>query len=128
MCCEGDTAARLRAAGLRVTRQRIEISCALRHAGRHVSAEQIQAQLGGNRAVEMSTIYRTLARLQTLGLAAQADAGVSVCLFEWREGALHHHLVCAGCGDITEMDTHPISSLVELVRSQYRFEVDLSRF
>jgi Fur family ferric uptake transcriptional regulator len=63
--------ARMKAAGLRVTRPRLAILSALVKRGEPSSVEQIHSELGGSRC-DLVTVYRCMAAFEEIGLVRRA--------------------------------------------------------
>ena len=98
-----DHATRLRAAGLRVTLQRLAILDALASLGGHRTADEVAVALGsGGRPMPRATLYHALSSMADAGILLVADAGPGVSRFEIA-GTRHHHLVCRACGRIVEV-------------------------
>src|SRR5215218_1735797 len=93
---------RIRACGYKATPQRLAILEAIA-AEQHQSLEGIRARCPG---VGMVTVYRALDLLSGLGLVRRLDLGGDAC-YELAENH-HHHLICEGCGDITEFEQCPV--------------------
>src|SRR3981081_4874346 len=95
--------ATLRASGYRVTPQRqlvLEAVTKLNHA----SPEEICAEVRQTaRGVNVSTIYRTLELLEQLGLVTHTHLGHGAPSYHIAAEAQHVHLVCRGCGRVTEL-------------------------
>jgi Fur family iron response transcriptional regulator len=90
-----DAAARLKAAGLRPTRQRVELAQLL-FAGhdRHVTAESLAEE--GQRAgvkVSLATVYNTLHQFQAAGLLRQVVVDASRTYFDTNVGDHQHFFV-----------------------------------
>ena len=90
-----DAAARLKAAGLRPTRQRIKLAQLL-FAGhdRHVTAESLAEE--GQRAgvkVSLATVYNTLHQFQAAGLLRQVVVDSSRTYFDTNVGDHQHFFV-----------------------------------
>jgi Fur family iron response transcriptional regulator len=84
--------ARLRAAGLRPTRQRLRLAELLfRHGNRHVTAELLhrEAQDVGC-AVSLATVYNTLHQFTAAGLLQQVLVDPSRSYFDTNTGAHQH--------------------------------------
>ena len=99
----------LRARGLRLTRQRMEILRGIYATHKHVTAEQLFEMLqktGRSQSLKISraTVYRTLSLLAEGGFVNALDVGRdSGTLFEHALGHRHHdHMICLGCGSILE--------------------------
>jgi len=113
-------AARLRAAGQRVTPQRLVILGAL-VPGEHLSADEVFARVEPLLpAVNRSTVYRTLELFRDLGLVSETDLGGGVRQFEPLAGR-HHHLICHRCGASQELDDAVVAPLREAIRARHGF-------
>ncbi|MCU1405497.1 MAG: hypothetical protein JWQ43_1800 [Glaciihabitans sp.] len=94
----------IRAAGLKVTEQRLAVLGALQQ-NPHTSAEEIFARVGAVlRGSSPQAIYGILAAFTAAGLTRRFDPAGSPALFERRVGDNHHHLVCVSCGAIEDVD------------------------
>jgi len=93
---------RIRACGYKATPQRLAVLEAIA-AEQHQSLEGIRARCPG---VGMVTVYRTLGLLSGLGLVRRLDLGAGP-RYELAEDH-HHHLICEGCGKITEFEQCPL--------------------
>lgn len=72
-----------------------------------------------------STVYRTLARLEELGvIASLAPAGAVT--YHVSEHA-HVHVVCDACGSVVEHEPDLLGPLVDALRDELQFEVDVHR-
>jgi Fe2+ or Zn2+ uptake regulation protein len=91
-----------RAAGLRVTRQRLTLLRLLREAGGFLSAEQLytRAQSDGER-LSLATVYRALALFKQLGLAEGRVVGEQDREeFRYRFQREQYTLTCKRCGAV----------------------------
>jgi Fur family transcriptional regulator, stress-responsive regulator len=99
-----DATAKLRGAGLRVTRPRLAVLDAL-DAQPHASVETIAARarrtLG---SVSTQAIYDVLGALTAAELARRIEPAGSPAVYEARVGDNHHHLVCRSCGSVADVD------------------------
>jgi Fur family transcriptional regulator, iron response regulator len=92
---EAKTATRLRAAGLRPTRQRAALAGLLfKTSDRHVSAEALhdEATKAGVK-VSLATVYNTLHQFTEAGLLQQVVVDASRCYFDTNVGD-HQHFYC----------------------------------
>ncbi|MFF2496410.1 Fur family transcriptional regulator [Agromyces sp. NPDC058064] len=101
---EHDPAARIRAAGLKVTAQRLAVLEALSGHG-HLDAETVFERV----RVELPTtslqaVYGVLAALSGAGLLRRIEPAGSPALYESRTGDNHHHLVCTKCHTVADVD------------------------
>ena len=93
--------ATLREQGYRLTPQRNLIWEVLRDAGRHVTAEEVAAEVRRTLPdVNVSTVYRTLELLVSLDLVVETRLEGSVCYYEVSPEPTHHHFVCTQCGAV----------------------------
>ena len=93
---------RIRGCGYKATPQRLAVMEAVA-AEQHQSLEGIRARCP---EVGMVTVYRTLDLLSGLGLVRRLDLGDG-SRYELAEDH-HHHLICEGCGGITEFAQCPL--------------------
>jgi Fur family transcriptional regulator, ferric uptake regulator len=115
-------AARLRAAGQRVTPQRLMILGAFAHPGEHLTAEQVFARVERlTPALNRSTVYRTLELFRDLGLISETDLGGGVRQYELLDDGRHHHLICRACGEMIELDDALLEPLRDRIRDRYGF-------
>lgn len=95
--------ARLRSAGLRVTRPRLAVYRTLRRMGGHRSADDIAAELRRRQeALPRTSVFNAVAALHRAGLLLRADAGPGRTLYETKT-AWHHHFVCRRCGRVFDV-------------------------
>jgi len=121
----GALAARLRAAGQRVTPQRLLILGAF-EPGTHLSADEVFARVAPRLpAVNRSTVYRTLEFFRDRGLISETDLGGGVRQYELIGERRHHHLVCHDCGGQLDLDDALVAPLREAIRARYGFEAGI---
>jgi len=95
---------RLREHDVRFTQGRRAVVDALSRAPGPRSAAELSDQLSP--AVPLSSIYRTLAVLEEVGVLAPHLGAKGLTRFElaeWLTGH-HHHLVCIDCGSVADVD------------------------
>jgi len=100
-------AAELRHAGLRPTRQRVELGRILFAKGpRHVSAEDLhaEAELAGVR-VSLATVYNALHQFTEVGLLREVAIDGTRTYFDTNMSD-HHHFFVEGEGRLIDMDDH----------------------
>lgn len=126
MSCDPDTAAVLRAAGQKVTPQRMLILGSVRHAAGHISATRILEQVRATQPyIDASTVYRTLAAAKDLRLVSETNLGSGDNVFEWIGGNHHHHLICRVCGAVSALDHHHFDELATALEHETGFKADL---
>jgi len=115
----------LRAAGHRVTRQRILILDAVCDGGKHTTLGEVYARLHTfDSSIDRSTVYRTLKLFVELGLVVSAQTGDGETYYEIAPAKPHHHLVCRRCGRETEVSGDILERTVEDVRARHGFQID----
>jgi Fur family ferric uptake transcriptional regulator len=99
--------------GLRVTNQRALILEIIRTGQGHLDADEVY-RLARNRQsrISLSTVYRTLQTLKKAGLVDEVHFDEDHHHYEMKASTEHHHLVCLGCGRITEFE-YPLASIVK---------------
>jgi Fe2+ or Zn2+ uptake regulation protein len=112
-----EAAITLRSTGGRMTTQRRLILETLESLGGHPTADEVYAVVRRrDPRLNPSTIYRTLAWLESAGLVSHChlDAGPAgehserydpVTLVE------HHHFVCTACGQVTEFEAPQLEAI-----------------
>jgi Fe2+ or Zn2+ uptake regulation protein len=104
MDADRELIAALRATGRRVTMPRLLVHRHLRAANRHVTAEQVYAELAQQiPSLSAATVYDTLDLLDELGLIRRVSTPRGATTYDSRT-ADHHHLVCRTCGRIEDLD------------------------
>jgi Fur family ferric uptake transcriptional regulator len=116
----------LRSRGYRVTPQRqlvLEAVTRLDHATPEAIAASVQQTVKG---VNISTIYRTLDLLDSLGLVTHTHLNHGAPTYHLASDASHVHLVCQGCGKIGEADQETIAPLTRALDDKHGFETNVS--
>ncbi|GII85331.1 transcriptional repressor [Sphaerisporangium siamense] len=115
----------LRARGYRVTPQRQLVLEAVTRLG-HATPEDICAAVQETaRGVNISTVYRTLELLEQLGMVTHTHLGHGAPTYHLASEADHVHLVCRGCGEITEISPTLVGDLVTTLDKELGFETDV---
>ena len=122
----------LRAEGGRMTSQRKSVLTALQALSDHPTAEEIYAHARQQDAsLNLSTVYRTLRWLETIGL-------VNPCWFGEESRAerfdtqtesdpasgQHHHFVCRTCGSVREFSAPQTTQVIQAFQEQFGARVD----
>lgn len=112
---------RLRAAGLRPTRQRLALAKILFEGGdRHVTAEMLHAEvLNANVRVSLATVYNTLHQFTSCGLLREIVVDASRSYFDTNTSE-HHHFFMENSGDLVDIpgDDIVVSKLPEVPAGQ----------
>ncbi len=119
-----DLAARLLAAGLRRTRQRLAILRALLRFARPATIDEIHRSAPD--AGDWATVFRCVKRFESSGLVRRAEFGDRHSRFEIActgagPGHHHHHLVCRLCGAVRQAGACEIRALESQVAKQFGF-------
>ncbi|HEX7097293.1 MAG TPA: Fur family transcriptional regulator [Acidimicrobiales bacterium] len=125
----GAVAAMLRDAGQRYTRSRRAVVDVLVAAGRPMTLPEILACDAG---LSQSSTYRNLAELADAGVVRRIVTSDEHAHFELAEhltGEHHHHLICSGCGTVTDFTVpRALEELIERASAEVardeRFAVD----
>jgi Fur family ferric uptake transcriptional regulator len=118
----------LRDRGLRMTPQRRAIVAEIMRTQGHISptalARRVQGDMPG---VNASTIYRTLALLEEVGVLAHAhlESGAE---YHKAEEAGHVHLTCSNCGAEDDLSMKEAQALVRVIGRHRGFQPDLTHF
>lgn len=100
-----------RAAGIKLTHQRLEIFRAVAASLEHPSAEVVhRAVLAKTPTVSLDTVYRTLWLLTGLGLLTTLGPRQDSVRFDANLEA-HHHYVCTRCGLVQDFQSDDFDAL-----------------
>ncbi|MDI1336404.1 MAG: Fur family transcriptional regulator [Lacunisphaera sp.] len=110
--------ARIRQAGMRITRPRIAIiESLLRHAG-PISIERIHQDLGPTMC-DLVTVYRCLAAFESLDMVRRSYLHNGTCLYELTLGSTrHYHIVCKSCGNTERVDYFSVEGMEGIVKER----------
>ncbi len=101
---DAELIAALRATGRRVTMPRLLVHRCVRARNRHVTAEQVYAELVAEMpSLSAATVYETLDLLDELGLVRRVNTPRGATTYDSRVDD-HHHLVCRECGRMEDLD------------------------
>jgi Fur family transcriptional regulator, ferric uptake regulator len=113
--------------GYRLTPQRLMVLEAVHGTDKHISADEIFAQLKARYPyANVSTVYRTLELLTELGLVTKTDLGGDCARYHHREKGHHHHLICKQCGQVIDIKESALLPLRESILKNNGFQADLS--
>ena len=119
---------RLRAAGQRVTPQRLLVAEALATAGRQLTAQELwQRVRRRSPRIGRATVFRTVEALVGAGVARRLElpnhaSGYIACQPEH-----HHHLACSRCGRVEEIGESYVAAVAQRVASDTGFVIDDAR-
>jgi Fur family transcriptional regulator, ferric uptake regulator len=116
----------LRGQGLRMTPQRLAIVQEIMGTEGYVVpvevVARVQAKVPG---VSAATVYRTLERLERLGLLTHVHLETGLG-YHRVDDVQHVHLTCAGCGAELELSERSLRDLERVVERDYGFGPDFT--
>ncbi|MGN6574690.1 MAG: Fur family transcriptional regulator [Nocardioides sp.] len=116
---------RLRAKGYRLTPQRELVLRAVERLGHATPDEVYAAVREESKAVNISTVYRTLELLEELELVRHAHLTDRAPTYHSSTAPPHVHLVCRSCGKVSEVDQDIIDPMTEALQQRYGFATDV---
>jgi Fur family ferric uptake transcriptional regulator len=125
---------KIKGSGYRMTMGREAILDVLSKAEEHLSAEDIYMRVHKIYPnIGLTSIYRTLEILDSIGLVNKFDFGHDRARYELAESASgkrhHHHLVCTGCGriidytDFIDEEVALLKKTEEGLSKKYKFSI-----
>ena len=119
---------RLRAAGERVTRQRLVVADALAATGRQATAQDLYERRRARAPrIGRATVFRTLEALVAVGVARRLEGDGHVYAYVACSPGHHHHLACSRCGRVEEIGEGYIRPVAERVAAERGFRIDDAR-
>jgi Fur family transcriptional regulator, stress-responsive regulator len=99
-----ENAALLRSHDMQVTAQRLAVLQAVSDRPHSTADEIDQIVRAGIGAIALQSVYNAVGTLADKGLIRRIQPSGSPARFEGRVGDNHHHLICRGCGLVTDVD------------------------
>ena len=122
------TRERLRAAGERVTPQRLLVAEALSATNRQLTAEQLWHRLRRRSpSLGRATVFRTVEALVAAGVARRFELENHVYGYAACDAGHHHHLACSSCGRVEDIDEGYVSPVAARVANETGFVIDDAR-
>lgn len=122
------TAARLTAAGERVTRQRLIVADVLAAAGRQLTAGELYERVrSAEPSLGRATVFRTVDRLVEAGVARRLELEGHVYAYVACQPEHHHHLSCTNCGRVEEIPESWVQPIAARASRRLDFEIDDGR-
>ncbi|HUA36314.1 MAG TPA: transcriptional repressor [Candidatus Binataceae bacterium] len=113
--------ARLKERGLKSTGQRDDIARVFFEMGRHISAEELYAEVKKiNPHVGYATIYRTLRLLKECALLYERHFDEGQARYEAVGERHHDHFICERCGKIIEFENDDIERMQEIIARELK--------
>ncbi|MGC8626342.1 MAG: Fur family transcriptional regulator [Acidimicrobiales bacterium] len=102
---------------------------ALAQAESHRSAEDLAAAVRPKYPeINESTVYRTLERLESLGVTYHVHLGHGPAQWHLVSERPHQHLACRRCGRVIEVAEDVFTPLVRYLAEGYGFTADMEHF
>lgn len=118
----------VRAQGGRVTTSRRILLDVLFHTDRHLSAEDLAAEVHARAPdVHLSTIYRNLEDLERLGVVLHSHLGHGPATYQLAALA-HAHFICENCGTRLEAPAELFAELARRAKHRLGFTIDPRHF
>ena len=113
--------------GQRLTPQRLLLLDLLRTGG-HLDADKLYRRAKEKEPrLSMSTVYRNLQLFLKLGLVEEHHFDRARTCYEAKTKVEHHHLICLGCGKITDFE-YPLSQeMKENLETRNEFHITDTR-
>ena len=122
---ETTTDAALQQTGVRLTPQRLAIATALAQTGKETSAQELYERVRKKHAyIGRATVFRSLDRLVSAGLAQRLERPGHVSAYVWCEPGHHHHLICTTCRTVEDLGEESVAPLIESIARHRGFRVD----
>jgi len=122
------TRERLRAAGERVTPQRLLVADTLALAGRQLTAEQLWHRVRRRSPqIGRATVFRTVEALVEAGVARRFELANHVYGYAACQPGHHHHLACGRCGRVEEIDEAYVRPVAQQLAHDTGFVIDDAR-
>lgn len=111
--------ARLREAGMRITKPRVALLEALAQLTAPVPIERLH-QAVKSTGCDLVTVYRCLAAFEHIGLVRRNFLHNGTSLYELTSAGVppHYHVVCKSCGNTERVDYFPVEGAERLLRER----------
>jgi Fur family ferric uptake transcriptional regulator len=119
----GEVMAAVRRDGGRLTTPRRQVLEALFAADAPVSAEQIAGT-----AIDLTSVYRNLERLEELGVVRHVHFGHGPSLYALVGQGEREYLVCEACGAVTAVEPARLDAARAAIRAELGYEARFTHF
>ena len=121
---DSDSLSILSASGLRVTRQRVLILKILKGEKGHLDAMEIYRRVSRKiPRISLATVYRNLNTLKKTGLVEEVYYDDTHHHYEVSSPGEHYHMLCLGCGKVSEFKFPLIKHIYKEVHKGGDFEI-----
>jgi Fur family ferric uptake transcriptional regulator len=108
-----------------LTTQRKLLLDTIREVGGHLDAKELYRRASEkDESISLATVYRNLRLFKEHGIIEERHLRRGCCCYEMRRSGEHQHLVCRGCGHVTEFESPLIGKLVAEVERKNGFTAD----
>jgi Fur family ferric uptake transcriptional regulator len=115
----------VRQQGERITIQRQLVIEALTATGRHLTIQDISAEISQRHPGQVlpePTIYRILQKLKEIEVISQTDMAGAGIVYQVIEPQRHHHLICLHCGSTFDVPDSLFDDLRAELKRKYQFQ------
>src|SRR3954454_18610688 len=123
-----DVPAALRAEGPRLTTPRRLVLQALFAAEGRVSAEQVAAGAHTGVALDLTSVYRNLEKLEQLGVVRHVHVGHGPSVYGLIGDGEREYLVCEACGKVESVDPSALERVRAVIRDDFGLEARFTHF
>ncbi|RJL19231.1 Fur family transcriptional regulator [Paracoccus siganidrum] len=114
----------LRAAGVRVTRQRAALLRVLAESADHPDAAELHARAeAAGAGVSLATVYRTLTTLQAQGVIEKLEFQGEPARWEAADQQHHDHMIDVETGEVMEFTSDRIERLQAEIAAEMGYEI-----
>lgn len=118
----------LRAAGCRVTAQRVLLLKLLHDCEGHAGADDLyKLARRRNPRLNLSTVYRTLSKLKEAGLVRELNLDGEHHHYELADKSTHHHLICQSCGKVIEINCFLVDEILAHIQAEHGFKTTVTQ-
>lgn len=123
-----DVAEALRAAGTRLTTPRRLVLETLFAADTLLTAEQIADGSVTGVSLDLTSVYRTLERLEEFGIVRHMHIGHGASVYGLLSAGEREFLVCEHCWKVTVADPAQLDRVRAVIREQFGYEARFTHF
>jgi Fur family transcriptional regulator, ferric uptake regulator len=112
--------------GRRTAARRVIVEVVLE--AEHVTAEEVAARVQQRLpVVTLSTVYRTLAALEEIGVLDHTHLGHGKAVYHLADEG-HQHLYCESCDKVLELEPRKLDSFARMLDRDFGFEMNRRHF
>ncbi len=75
-------------------------------------------------SVSLATIYRSLTLFKKVGLIDEHRLGKQGCCYELKQSLEHQHMLCKGCGKVSDFESPLITELIKAIQDKQGFTIE----